>query len=382
MEKARYDKMLGHEEIRCMITALGTGIGKEDFDIAKLRYHKVIIMTDADVDGSHIRTLLLTFFFRQMKELLDRGHIYIAQPPLYRLKRGKSEKYIKDEKEFTREVMRHATDDRIVRNGAGLRLEGRTLTKFLTDLSDYFQLLEKLEKRLRNRKAVELLAASELEKKIDFGEPSKLELLERKFQSLGYKTRLEFDEEHSLHEMVFITESGSEKRINWDLASMPEYKRLRAIAKIIAPLDQPPFVVESQKAESKAAEAKTSNVTAADVTPADAEPAGGKAPAEPPKLPDTLSPKLTHKTARELLEYLLDEGKKDFNVQRYKGLGEMRAEQLWETTMNAETRSLLQVRLEDALETEHIFSTLMGEDVEVRRKFIEDNALDVKNLDV
>ena len=176
----------------------------------------MIIMTDADVDGSHIRTLLLTFFFRQMKELLDRGHIYIAQPPLYRLKRGKSEKYIKDEKEFTREVMRHATDDRIVRNGAGLRLEGRTLTKFLTDLSEYFQLLEKLEKRLRNRKAVELLAASELEKKIDFGDPSKLELLERQFQALGYKTRLEFDEEHSLHEMVFITESGSEKRINWD----------------------------------------------------------------------------------------------------------------------------------------------------------------------
>ena len=153
---------------------------------------------------------------------------------------------------------------------------------------------------------------------------------------------MEFDEEHSLHELVFINGSGSEKKINWDLASMPEYKRSRALGKTIAPLDQPPFVVE------------TVGSTAT----------------------------VTHKTARELLEFLLSEGKKDFNVQRYKGLGEMRAEQLWETTMNAETRSLLQVRLEDALETEHIFSTLMGEDVEVRRKFIEDNALDVKNLDV
>ena len=225
VEKARYDKMLGHEEIRCMITALGTGIGKDDFDVSKLRYHKVIIMTDADVDGSHIRTLLLTFFYRQMKELIERGHIYIAQPPLYRLKKGKSEKYIKDEKEFTREVMRHATDDRVIKNSAGQRLEGRTLTKFLTDLGEYFLLLDKLEKRLRNRQAVELLAASDLEKKTDFGERAKLEGLEKKFQSLGYKTRMEFDEEHSLHELVFISGSGSEKKINWDLASMPEYKR-------------------------------------------------------------------------------------------------------------------------------------------------------------
>ena len=144
VEKARYDKMLGHEEIRNMITAIGTGIGKDDFDLAKLRYHKVIIMTDADVDGSHIRTLLLTFFFRQMQELIKRGHIFIAQPPLYKIKKGRSEKYIKDDKEFTRELMRHATEGRAVSNGAGERLEGRVLTKFLGDLADYAVVSEKL----------------------------------------------------------------------------------------------------------------------------------------------------------------------------------------------------------------------------------------------
>jgi len=368
VEKARYDKMLGHDEIRSMITALGTGIGKDDFDVARLRYNKVIIMTDADVDGSHIRTLLLTFFFRQMKELIDRGHIYIAQPPLYRIKRGKSEKYIKDEKEFVREVMRHATEDRVVKNSTGQRLEGRALTKFLTDLGDYFQAIEKFDKRLRNRQVTEILAVSELEKKTDFGEKAKAEAVEKKLKALGYETRIEFDEEHSIYELIFINGSRAEKRINWDLASLPEYKRMRALAKAVAPLDKPPFVVET---ESQAESPKGEGAKAES-----AKQEGAKASAKGVGAP------ITHKTAQQLLEFLLNEGKKDFNVQRYKGLGEMRAEQLWETTMNAETRSLLQVRLEDYTATEEIFTTLMGEDVEVRRKFIEDNALDVKNLDV
>ncbi|MCH8267529.1 MAG: DNA topoisomerase (ATP-hydrolyzing) subunit B [Acidobacteria bacterium] len=339
VEKARYDKMLGHEEIRNMITAIGTGIGKNDFDIAKLRYGKVILMTDADVDGSHIRTLLLTFFFRQMKQLIERGHIYIAQPPLYRLKKGKSEKYIRDEKEFTREVMRRATEDLLITNGEGQRLEGRALTKFLSDLSEYFTFFEKLEKRLRNRQVVELLAKSDLEKKTDFGSPEKLQRLAKKIKAAGVSASMEFDEEHSLHELVFGNGSGTNK-INWNLAALPEYRRLRALAKNIIQLDQPPFVV------------------------------------------DINGSKVKHPSAQQLLESVLEQGKKEFTVQRYKGLGEMRADQLWETTMNAETRSLLQVRLDDAPETEQIFSTLMGDDVEVRRKFIEENALDVKNLDV
>ena len=244
VEKARYDKMLGHEEIRNMITAIGTGIGQDDFDLAKLRYHKVIIMTDADVDGSHIRTLLLTFFFRQMKQLIERGHIFIAQPPLYRIKKGRSEKYIKDDKEFTRELMRHATEGRTVSNGAGERIEGRVLTKFLTDLADYTVISEKLEKRLRSRPVVDALARLDLDKKADFGDPAKLQVLEKQVKELGLTARLAFDEEHSLHELIFLNGSGAEKRVNWDLASSPEYKRLRVLAKAIAPVDKPPFTVK------------------------------------------------------------------------------------------------------------------------------------------
>jgi len=340
VEKARYDKMLGHEEIRAMITAIGTGIGKDDFDMARLRYHKIIIMTDADVDGSHIRTLLLTFFFRQMQELIKRGHIFIAQPPLYKVKKGRSEKYIKDEKEFTRELMRHATEGRSVVNKSGESIEGRTLTKFLGDLADYSVLCDKLEKRLRSRAVVDLLARADLDKKADFGSPDKLKELETQLKALGFKTRIEFDEEHSLHELIFANGSGTERQINWSLASLPEARRARALAKSMLAFDKPPFVIQTN--------GKSQN----------------------------------YSTTPELMEYILGEGKKDLSVQRYKGLGEMRAEQLWETTMNAETRSLLQVRLEDIEPTEVIFSTLMGENVEVRRKFIEDNALDVKNLDV
>jgi DNA gyrase subunit B len=340
VEKARYDKMLSHEEIRAMITAIGTGIGQEDFDLSKLRYHKIIIMTDADVDGSHIRTLLLTFFFRQMKQLVERGHIYIAQPPLYSLKKGRSERYVKDEKEFSREIMRHATEERAVVNAAGEQLEGRRLTKFLSELAEYGTYFDKLEKRLRNRPLIELLSKSDLEKKTDFAAQDKLEPLLRKIEKLGPKARIEFDEEHSLYEIVFMNGSGSERKINWELASLPEYKRLRTLAKEIVPLDKPPFEIQANGS------------------------------------------KVRHESAAQLLEYILAEGKRGFTVTRYKGLGEMDPEQLWATTMNAETRSLLQVRLEDIEPTEFIFTTLMGENVEARRKFIEENALDVKNLDV
>jgi DNA gyrase subunit B len=347
VEKARYDKMLAHEEIRCMITALGTGIGKEDFDVAKLRYGKVIIMTDADVDGSHIRTLLLTFFFRHMTELILRGHVFIAQPPLYRIKKGKSEKYIKDEKEFTREIMRRATENlalEIHSNGNGARavLEGVELRTFLLNLDEYEQMFHKVERRLRDARVVEALSNIEfkVDHKAEFQDEANLVPVLEALRKLGVNPEMRHDEEHSSYAVVFHDSTNAERPIGLALAAQPEFRRFRALARAIARFNEPPFVVvKSERREAQ---------------------------------PNWL----------DLLNYVKNEGKKDASVQRYKGLGEMNAEQLAETTMNPQKRTLLQVRLEDAVECEEIFSTLMGEDVESRRKFIEENALDVKNLDV
>ena len=213
VEKARYDKMLGHEEIRAIITALGTGIGKDDFDAGKLRYHKVILMTDADVDGSHIRTLLLTFFFRHMKELIERGHVYIAQPPLYRVKRGKMDRYIRDESEFSRELMKRATEDHVVKAKEGVSLEGAGLTQFLLNVQEYDQVAAKLVRRLRDRALVDLLAASDLEKKADFEDKKALERLLKAVEKAKLKLegKIAFDEEHSLYELVLTNGAGGRR---------------------------------------------------------------------------------------------------------------------------------------------------------------------------
>jgi DNA gyrase subunit B len=347
VEKARYDKMLGHEEIRAMITALGTGIGKEDFDVSRLRYGKVIIMTDADVDGSHIRTLLLTFFFRHMNELIQRGRIFIAQPPLYRIKKGKSEKYIKDEKEFTREIMRRATENlalEIHSNGQGAKetLEGGELRAFLLKLDEYEQMFHKVERKLRDPRAVEALADIHfrIDGKADFQDQANLQPVYEKLKALGLNPEMRRDEEHSSWGVVYHDSTNAERTVGVGLTLQPEYRRFRALARDVARYNEPPFVVvKNERRDSQ---------------------------------PNWV----------ELLNYVKNEGKRDASVQRYKGLGEMNAEQLAETTMNPEKRTLLEVRLEDAVESEEIFSTLMGEDVENRRKFIEENALDVKNLDV
>src|ERR1700686_619352 len=243
VEKARYDKMLGHEEIRCIITALGTGIGKDDFDASKLRYHKVILMPDADVDGSHIRTLLLTFFFRHMRELIEKEHIYIAQPPLYRMKRGKMDRYIRDEREFSRELMKRATEEHVVKGKDGKILEGAALTQFLLNIQEYDQVSAKLARRLREPKLVELLATAELDKKTDFADKKKLQdfakVLER--AKLNLEAKLEYDEEHSLHELLL--KNGGERGVNWALAATPDYKRLRALRQAIEEHNLPPFTV-------------------------------------------------------------------------------------------------------------------------------------------
>jgi DNA gyrase subunit B len=347
VEKARYDRMLGHEEIRALITAIGTGIGKDDFDAAKLRYGKVIIMTDADVDGSHIRTLLLTFFFRHMQELILRGNIFIAQPPLYRIKKAKSEKYIKDEKEFTREIMRRATENLTLefgKNGKGPKgiIETGELRGFLMSLDEFDLIFNKVERRLRDARVVDVLSrpALRIDTKADFAERANLEQVMTDLKAAQVKPELKQDEEHSAWTIVYHDSTNAERHIGLELAARPEYKRLRVLAKQIARYNEPPFtVVKNEHRETQ-----------------------------------------TH--WRDLLAYVKNEGKKDSSVTRYKGLGEMNADQLAETTMNPEKRTLLKVRLDDAVESEEIFSTLMGEDVESRRKFIEENALEARNLDV
>src|SRR5499427_5400056 len=393
VEKARYDKMLAHEEIRAMITALGTGIAKDDFDPAKLRYSKVILMTDADVDGSHIRTLLLTFFFRHMQELIKRNNVYIAQPPLFGIKKGKSHQYIKNEHEFVKVMVKRASEGLTIRYGEGAaKLEGAALTKFVTVLDEYLGFFDKLNKRLREEKITELLPKLDLAKRADFegdkkNPPKKIEKLEKDLKKLQKELNLKsvesiFDEEHNLWEVKFVNAQGAEHLINWELASTPECRQLISKYKQIAEYLEPPFVVETVMKASTKSNGNAEGEELSDAELAEAEKAQKKTGKVPPKRALKEAEVVEKNTARELFDYVLNEGKKEYTVQRYKGLGEMTAEQLWETTMDPERRTLLAVRLEDLAETETIFSTLMGEDVEARRKFIEDNALDVKNLDI
>ncbi|HEV2280037.1 MAG TPA: DNA topoisomerase (ATP-hydrolyzing) subunit B [Acidobacteriaceae bacterium] len=388
VEKARYDKMLGHEEIRAMITALGTGIGKDDFDATKLRYGKIILMTDADVDGSHIRTLLLTFFFRHMNELIKRSNVYIAQPPLFKIKKGKFEQYIKDEREFVRVMVKRAAEGMIIRYGEGAaKLEGAALTKFMGQLNEYLGFFDKVNKRLRNEEVTNLLAKHELIRRADFESVSKLEALykdlakiEKKYQFKALSKPVQ-DEEHQTWSLSFVDAQGAERKVDWLLASTPEYRQMMSKHGQIREMLEPPFVIEyASKATGAAAEPEEPEGVESAPEGADAQ--VGKAAAPGTKRGGKIQEPVEKQTPRDLFEYVIEQGRRDYQVQRYKGLGEMTASQLWETTMDPERRTLLSVRLEDIAETETIFTTLMGEDVEARRKFIEDNALDVKNLDI
>ena len=390
VEKARYDKMLSHEEIRAMITALGTGIGKEDFDPARLRYGKVILMTDADVDGSHIRTLLLTFFFRHMNELIKRGNVFIAQPPLYGIKKGKSQQYIKDDREFVRVMVKRAAEGMIIRYGEGAaKLEGPNLARFMTTLNEYLGFFDKVDKRLRNAKIVELLPHLGFSQRTDFeGDKKhpakKIERLERELNKLAKEEQLKkiesyFDEEHNLWGVHFTDSQGAERQINWGLVSTPEYRQMISKFKQIETFMEPPFIIEVQGRGAAADAGSEVEETEGE----EQEKSAKKTPPKPPVRRGKAEAEVVEKkSARELFEYVLSEGKKEYSVQRYKGLGEMSSEQLWQTTMDPERRTLLAVKAEDIEACESIFTTLMGEDVEARRKFIEENALDVKNLDI
>jgi DNA gyrase subunit B len=392
VEKARYDKMLGHEEIRAMITALGCGIGKDDFDASKIRYGKIILMTDADVDGSHIRTLLLTFFFRHMTDLIKRDNIYIAQPPLFKIKKGRFEQYIKDEREFDKVMVNRASEGMVVRHGeAASRIEGTELIRFMGTLKEYLDFVEKVDKRVRNEKLTEMLAKAELMHRADFtvnaeGQmPAKLVTLQQ--QIVEFKDELQLkavsdlleDEEHHTWSFSFTDGQGATRNVNAALALSPEFKGMMSKFNLIKSFLEPPFLIE-YAAKGAAAEAAVEEAEEAEGAPeaaeAQAETKQNRRNARASREP------VEKQTARELYAHIVETGKKDYSVQRYKGLGEMTSSQLWETTMDPERRTLLQVKLEDIAETETIFTTLMGEDVEARRKFIEDNALDVKNLDI
>ncbi|MGI8544749.1 MAG: DNA topoisomerase (ATP-hydrolyzing) subunit B [Aridibacter sp.] len=351
VEKARFDKMLGHGEIQALITALGTGIGKDDFDLEKLRYHKVVIMTDADVDGSHIRTLLLTFFYRQMPELVEQGHIYIAQPPLYKVKRGKKEQYIKDEPEMFEYLMEQAVSNiEITSNGE--EVTGKTLMKYLQQTVQYNRFASKLARRLGNNEKLRDVIVDAFSGKDGvlhqkyvsirkvFENEDLMAQVEGKIAEAGYRTELLTDEEHGLAEIEIFVENTQSVMFDWNIASYIEFQKTVEMKAYLEEKFPTPFTM-TKKDEILETEDRI-----------------------------------------ELLDAIIGGAKKEIGIQRYKGLGEMNPEQLWETTMNPEGRTLLQVRIEDAIETDEIFTILMGDQVEPRRAFIESNALDVKNLDV
>jgi DNA gyrase subunit B len=364
VEKARFDKMLQNEELKVIITALGIGIGQEDQDISRLRYQKVIIMTDADVDGLHIRTLLLTFFFRQMKQIIERGYLYIAQPPLFKVSDRKQEIYIHNEET----MQNHVLDSGVSRvrllavNGVGDTLRqgvpaitGKRLLDNIRKAMRIETILDRFEKEDKNRDIIRILAGDPALVDEDFRtEEALARVAKRTGMPLGKELEgvdIEMDQEHGRWRMAFrIRRSGrlAVTMIDRDILKLPKFAETRALLGQITVLGEAPY--------------RVSAVDEAEGTPA--------------KEQETVG------TMAALIDYIIAAGKKGYNVQRYKGLGEMNPEQLWETTMNPEKRTLLQVRIEDAVAADEIFTTLMGDQVEPRRDFIYKNALYASNLDV
>jgi DNA gyrase subunit B len=361
VEKARFDRILQSEEIKNIITALGTGVGKEEYNIDNIRYHKVVIMTDADVDGSHIRTLLLTFFYRQMPNMIDKGYLYIAQPPLLKVGKGKEEMYLKDESELNNWVLRKVCQQKVVRYGAEkLELSDDALFMFSTDLAVFLGLLSMLKKRGVVPKLAELLIASGLDDKLFLQDERRMAELKDVLIREGFAAEGPvFNADRGVFEL-HLKDKGAESdalfagpeskqrgsiKIGRGLVYSNEFQKCIDLKKKIAKYDAGPFIVHA--------------------TDKGGEPFAAS-------------------NREELLDYLLREGKKGLSVQRYKGLGEMNPEQLWQTTMNPEEgkRTLLQVKIEDFVDADEIFTILMGEEVEPRRDFIQTNALEVSTLDI
>jgi DNA gyrase subunit B len=367
VEKARFDKMLSSDEIKTMIAALGCGIGAEDFDADKLRYHRVIIMTDADVDGSHIRTLLLTFFYRQMPQLIDRGHIFIAQPPLFRAKRGRAETYIKDERELETFLIRRAVESRVVKLADSSELFGETLERSLQRMMAFRKLLQQVTRRGNPRDIVSVFLQLDARDKSFFEQREKLDVIVARMTTPLRTLTVNRDDEHNAYVLGIEDRSQGYPRgysIGVDFIASGEYRTLLAAYREIRDV-RFPVVARATAATGEEPEA------------------GDGQPTEETKVARTRrEPDVRLENVDEFVDYFIAAGKKGIAVNRYKGLGEMNPDTLWATTMNPEHRTLLQVRAEDHAEADQMFTTLMGDQVEPRRKFIEDNALDVRNLDV
>jgi len=365
VEKARFDKLLKSEEIKNIITALGTGIGEEEYDIKKIKYHKIIIMTDADVDGSHIRTLLLTFFYRQMPEIIEKGYLYIAQPPLFKLSKGKKDQYMKDEKVLTEFILKRMCDEKYLiiktENGESIRLEGRFFYQFIMDTAEYLNTLWKLERQGINPDIIEMMIKNGVYEKTFLKDLEKMNGLRNIFLLEGFDASEPiWNDERQTYEMKVKPKtpafedakkmesiSLSKKAyfmVEKSIVHSRDYQNLLMIYKRIIKHDSNRFELFAINGDQ-----------------------------EKPVIIEN---------KRELIRYLMEHGKKGLSIQRYKGLGEMNPTQLWETTMNPETRSLLKVRIENIVETDDIFTVLMGDEVEPRRKFIQDNALEVSVLDI
>jgi DNA gyrase subunit B len=371
VEKARFDKMLSSEEIKTIITALGTGIGKDDFDVAKLRYHKLIIMCDADVDGSHIRTLILTFFFRQMGELIRRGHLYIAQPPLYKVAEGKRESYLKDDREYRAFLVSRIEGSWEVAVDGGRAIKGPRLANWVEKVEQLRENLGKLVSRGFPQDALRAALLGGLTDKKSLADAEKVRQVAEVLEAIGFRgVAISNDPEHGTGAISFVSRrDGVERqvRIDWNLLTSVEYRALATNGPGLEALAGKSFALKKNEDEPEAA-------------PAGAEGEAKAAPA-PKKSRVKIEP-VTVESLDEAMETLYGGAKRGLSIQRYKGLGEMNAEQLWETTMDPQRRRLLQVKIEDDVEADSIFTILMGDLVEPRREFIEQNALNVRNLDV
>jgi DNA gyrase subunit B len=368
VEKARYDKMLSSQEIKLLIQAMGTGIGKDDFDITKLRYHKIILMTDADVDGAHIRTLLLTFFFRQMPQIIERGYLYIAQPPLFKYKKGKVERYLKDDAALLDYLSDAGISNVEVKDAQGRHIDRNVLRALMAKLQRYLLLMD-LACRRRARGVVDFmiqhddvgpqnLASEEAAMALGHRVISELRAVNPK--AFGNLTVI-FDQEYSRYRLMIETRERDipqTSQIDAAFFTSGEIVELKRLRKQMDEIAQAPFSWTSLK-KVKKDEAETAEADNAESS-----------------VPTVL------RTLQDLKDFIVAEGRRGAYVQRYKGLGEMNPDQLADTTMKQEHRTLLQVEIEDAMEADSLFSTLMGDDVDPRREFIQQNALNVRNLDI